>query len=374
MAEKRDYYDVLGVQKNASDDEIKKSYRKLAKKYHPDANPDDPTAEEKFKEVSEAYEVLSDSEKRGTYDQFGHSAFDGSGGGYGGYGGFSGADMSDIFESFFGGDIFGGGRRRNGPQRGADVNVNAQITFEEAIFGTTKDVNITSKENCDTCNGTGSRVGGTPPESCKKCNGSGQERVQTQTIFGANTTIRTCSSCKGSGKVIKDPCPTCKGAGKVNKNKTLQVNIPKGIDDGQTIRLSGKGEPGERNGGYGDLLVTIRIQSSPIYTRKGTTLYETVQISFTVAAFGGEISIPTPYGEEKYFVKEGTQPGAIILLKGKGVPSLRNPKMIGDLQVTLKVNVPTDLTAEQREALKNYRLSMGEEHVEHKKGIFGKRK
>ncbi len=373
MADKRDYYDVLGVQKGASADEIKKAYRKLAKKYHPDANPDNAEAETKFKEASEAYEVLSDSTKRSSYDQFGHAAFEGpGGGGYSYQGGFS--DFSDIFEGFFGGDIFGGGRsRKNGPRRGSDVAVNVQITFEEAVFGTTKDINVTIKDTCDSCKGTGAKPG-THPETCKTCNGSGQERVQVQTFFGASTTVRTCSSCGGSGKKISDPCTTCSGSGSVRKAKTLEVNIPKGIDEGQAIRLSGKGEAGENGGGFGDLLVQVNIKPSEHYTRKGTTLFVNVPISFTTATFGGEIKIPTLYGLENYTVKAGTQPGTVVTLKGKGVPSLRNPKITGDLQVTLKVIVPTELTEKQREILEQFQQEMGETATHPKKKLFGKKK
>ncbi len=372
MADKRDYYEVLGVQKNATNDELKKAYRKLAKQYHPDANPDNKEAEDKFKEASEAYEVLSDSTKRSSYDQFGHSAFNGAGGG--GYhyeGGFS--DFSDIFEGIFGGDIFGGGRRRNGPRRGADVNISVQIEFEDAVFGTTKDITITAKDTCDTCNGSGAKPG-THPETCKTCNGSGQERVQVQSFFGATTTVRTCSSCNGTGKSIKDPCNTCAGSGSVRKNKTLQVNIPKGIDNEQMIRLSGKGEAGTNGGGFGDLLVSVYVKPSSHYTRKGTTLFVEVPVSFTTMTLGGEIKIPTLYGVETYQVKPGTQTQTVVTLKGKGVPSVRNPKVVGDLQATLKVIVPTELSDAQVELLQQLQSSMGETVTNVKKGLFGKKK
>ncbi len=374
MADKRDYYEVLGVQKGASADEIKKAYRKLAKQYHPDANPDNKEAEDKFKEASEAYEVLSDDKKRGTYDQFGHAAFNqgGGGGGYGYEGGFS--DFSDIFSDLFGGDIFGGGRgRRNGPRRGADLNINISIEFEEAIFGTTKDITLTAKDTCDVCNGSGAKVG-THPETCKNCGGSGQERVQVQSFFGATTTIRTCSSCGGTGKNIKEKCPSCSGTGSVRKSKTLEVNIPKGIDHGQTIRISGKGEPGENGGGYGDLLVTVSIKPSSHYTRKGSTLYINVPVSFTTMALGGEIKIPTLYGVETYAVKAGTQTQTVVTLKNKGVPNVRNPKIIGDLQATLQVIVPTELSDRQKELLNDLQAEFGEKPSGSKKGLFGKHK
>ncbi len=370
MADKKDYYDVLGVQKGASDADIKKAYRKLAKQYHPDANPDNKEAEDKFKEASEAYEVLSDSSKRSKYDQFGHAAFDGgAGGGYHYEGGFS--DFSDIFEGIFGGDIFGGGggRRKNGPRRGDDVRINLQIDFEQAIFGTTKDINITIKDTCDTCKGSGAKPG-THPETCKTCNGTGQERVQVQSFFGATITTRTCGSCKGSGKFIKDPCNTCSGTGNVRKSKTLEINIPKGIDDGQTLRLSGKGEAGENGGGFGDLLVTIVVKPSPHYKRQGTTLFVDVPVSFTTMALGGEIKIPTLYGVETYSVKPGTQTHTVVTLKNKGVPSLRNPKVTGDLQVNLKVIVPNDLNSKQKELLESFQKEMGETATHTKKGFF----
>ncbi len=373
MADKRDYYDVLGIQKGASADEIKKAYRKLAKKYHPDANPDNKEAEDKFKEASEAYEVLSDDQKRSSYDQFGHQAFSGGpGGGYSYEGNFT--DFSDIFSDLFGGDIFGGGRsRRNGPRRGADVGINVTIEFEESIFGTTKDIAITAKDTCNTCSGSGAKPG-THPETCKTCNGSGQERVQVQSFFGATTTIRTCSTCSGTGKTIKEKCTTCSGTGSVRKSKTLEVNIPKGIDNGQTIRLTGKGEAGENGGGFGDLLVTIIVKSSPHYKRKGTTLYLDVPVSFSTMALGGEIKIPTLYGVETYKVKAGTQTGTVVSLKSKGVPSIRNPKSIGDLQVTLQVIVPVELSAKQKELITELQVESGEKVTsKHKKGIFGKK-
>ncbi len=389
MADKRDYYEVLGVQKGASADEIKKAYRQLAKKYHPDVNPDNKEAEDKFKEASEAYEVLSDDQKRSSYDQFGHSAFNGQGGGgYSYEGNFT--DFSDIFSDLFGGDIFGGGRsRRNGPRRGADVNINVSIEFEEAVFGTTKDITLTVKDTCGTCSGSGAKPG-THPETCKTCNGSGQERVQVQSFFGATTTIRTCSACNGTGKSIKEKCTTCSGTGSVRKSKTLEVNIPKGIDNGQTIRISGKGEAGENGGGFGDLLVTIIVKPSQHYKRQGTTLYINVPVSFTTMVLGGEIKIPTLYGVETYKVKAGTQTGTVVSLKGKGVPSIRNAKNVGDLQATLQVIVPTTLNARQKELIAELandkagesnsdssgKSIFGEEATttKSKKGLFGKNK
>ncbi len=374
MAEKRDYYETLGLNKGASDDELKKAYRKMAKKYHPDANPNNKEAEAKFKEVSEAYAILSDPQKRAAYDQMGHSAFEQ--GGAGGFYGAQGFDMGDIFESFFGdglGDIFGSGRRRNGAQRGADLQTNLHIKFEEAIFGTTKDIHITSNEKCDTCKGTGAKPG-TVAESCKQCNGTGQERFLQQTIFGTMTSVRTCSLCKGSGKIIKETCTTCSGSGKVRKNKTLQVDIPKGIDNGQTIRLSGKGELGEKNGPNGDLLINIYIQPHRFFTRKGTNIYVEIPITFVQATLGADITIPTLTGEEKQVIKAGTQTGTTIILRGKGVPNIRNSRVIGDLIATLKVSVPTSLTDKQKELLRAFADEMGEDYNDHKKGFFDKLK
>ena len=349
MADKRDYYETLGVSKDASEDEIKKAYRKLAKKYHPDANPGDKAAEDKFKEVGEAYEVLSDTQKRAQYDQFGHAAFEQ--GGMGG-GGFSDFDMGDIFSMFgFGGG--GASTRRNGPMRGRDINISIQITFEEAVFGCKKDIQVNVTDTCDTCHGTGAKAG-THPETCHKCNGTGQERFVQQSIFGTMQSTRTCSACHGTGKIVKDPCNTCKGTGYVKRQKRYEVNIPKGIDHGQTIRLSGKGEVGVNGGGYGDLLVTVYVKPHAYFERKNMDIYSEKTISFTEAILGGEISINTVYGEKKYTVKPGTQPETMIQLKDCGVPSLRNPKIVGNQYVVLKVKMPTSLTEKQKFMLHNW--------------------
>lgn len=349
--EKRDYYDVLGVSRSAGEDEIKKAYRKLAKKYHPDANPGDKTAEDKFKEVNEAYEVLSDSQKRAQYDQFGHAAFEQGGAGAGGFYNAGDFDMGDIF-SMFG---FGGGSaaRRNGPQRGRDVNITIQISFEEAVFGCKKDIQVNVTDTCDTCGGTGAKPG-THAETCPVCHGTGQERVVQQSIFGSMQTTRTCSACRGTGKKIKDPCTSCRGTGFVKKTKKYEINIPKGIDHGQTIRLSGKGEAGTKGGGYGDLLVTVYVKPHSYFIRKGMDIYSEKTISFTEAILGGEITINTIYGEQKYTVKPGTQPNTVITLKNCGVPSLRNEKYKGNQIVTLKVNIPTGLTEKQKMMLHNW--------------------
>ena len=376
MANKNDYYETLGVNKQASDNELKSAYRKLAKKFHPDANPGDAGAEEKFKEISEAYAVLSDGDKRAAYDQYGHAAFDPSSGGGGGFYGNVNFDVNDIFSSFFGDggfDIFGGGgRRRSGPRRGADLQMRMQISFEDAVFGSTKEVQLQANETCDTCNGSGAKPG-THAESCRECNGSGQVRVMQQTLLGSMTTVRTCSKCGGEGKVVKDPCGTCRGSGKVKATKTLNITVPKGIDTGQSIRLSGKGEPGEKGGPSGDLLITMQIQPHKVFSRQGNNLYLDVPITFVQAALGDEITIPMLDGtEEKYNVKAGTQPGTIISLKGKGVPSVRNNRNVGELVVTLNVSVPTSLTDKQKEHLHAFNESMGDEY--NKKNWFEKLK
>lgn len=358
MAEKRDYYEVLGVQKGATDADLKKAYRKMAKKYHPDNNLDNKeAAEKKFKEVNEAYDVLSDPQKRAQYDQFGHAAFDQAGGFGGGGGGFytnmdfDMGDIGDIF-SMFG---FGGGsaQRRKGPQRGADVSVSIQISFEEAVFGTKKEIKINVMDDCETCGGSGAKPG-THAETCKHCNGTGQERSAQQTIFGMVQSQRTCSVCGGTGKIIKDACTTCKGKGKVRKTKSYEVTIPKGIDNGQTVRLSGKGEAGVRGGGYGDLLVTIYIKADSYFTRKGLNIYCDVPITFIQAALGDEITVKTLDGDQKYTVKPGTQPDTVVALKGLGVPSLRNSRTRGDLIVTFKVKIPTELSEKQTKLLRNF--------------------
>lgn len=356
LAEKRDYYEVLGVSKNATEAELKKAYRKMAVKYHPDQNPGDKEAEAKFKEVNEAYEVLSDSQKRAQYDQFGHAAFEQGGMGSGGfYGqGFDMGDLGDIFSSMFGfGGGFGGGGRKSGPRRGKDINVNIQLTFEEAVFGCKKEISVAMYDECETCHGTGAKEG-THAESCPKCNGTGQERFVQQSMFGAVTSVRTCSQCHGTGKIIKEPCGTCRGTGRVRKTKKYEVNVPKGIDNGQTIRLSGKGEIGENGGGYGDLLVTVYVQPNRVFVRKGYDIYCDVPITFVQAALGAEITIKTIDGEQKYTVKPGTQPDTVVTLRGVGVPNLRNPKVRGNQIVTLKVKIPTDMSERQKELLRQF--------------------
>lgn len=373
MADKKDYYETLGVSKNATEDDLKKAYRKMAKQYHPDANPGDKTAEEKFKEVGEAYGVLSDAQKRAAYDQYGHAAFE-QGGGGGFYGG-AGIDINDIFNSFFGGgDIFGGGgrRTRNGPRRGADLQMRLNIKFEEAVFGTTKDVQVQTYDTCATCSGSGAKPG-TYAESCKHCNGTGEQRITQQTPLGHFTSVQACPYCKGEGKIIKEPCLDCRGTGKVRVTKTLQITVPKGIDDGQSIRLSGKGEAGEKGGPAGDLLITMRVSSHKMFTRDGNNLYLEMPITFVQAALGDEISIPMlDETSEKYTIKAGTQPGAVITMRGKGIPSVRNNRIVGDLLVKLSVSVPTSLNEKQKEILRSFNDAMGDDYKNQKKKFWDK--
>ena len=378
MAEtKRDYYEVLGVPKDADEAALKKAYRVLAKKYHPDANPGDKEAEAKFKEASEAYSVLSDPEKRRKYDQFGHAAFEGGAGGAGGYGGFdfNGADMGDIFGDIFG-DFFGGGRSAygrssNGPMRGANLRTGVRITFEEAIFGCEKEIELTLKDECPKCHGTGAKPG-TSPVTCPKCNGKGKIVYTQQSFFGQVQNVQTCPDCRGTGKIVKEKCPDCYGAGYISKKKKIQVKIPAGIDNGQSIRIAGKGEPGTNGGERGDLLVEVTVSRSPVFMRQETAIFSTVPISFATAALGGPIKIKTVDGEVEYEVKPGTQTDTKVRLRGKGVPSLRNKNIRGDHYVTLVVTVPEKLTEEQKEALKRFDDAMKGISPEPKKkrGLF----
>ena len=383
MAEqKRDYYEVLGVDKNADDAAIKKAYRVLAKKYHPDMNPGDKEAEKKFKEASEAYAVLSDPEKRKQYDQFGHAAFDGGAGGAGGFD-FSGMDMGDIFGSFgdIFGDFFGGGSRRrtnDGPMKGSNLRTSVRITFEEAIFGCEKEIEMVLKDECHSCHGTGAKPG-TTPETCPKCGGKGKVVFTQQSMFGTVQNVQTCPDCHGTGKIIRDKCPDCHGTGYVSNRKTIEVTVPAGIDNGQSIRIRGKGEPGTNGGPRGDLLVEVIVERHPKFQRQDTTIYSTEPISFTQAALGGKIQIPTVDGPYEYTIKPGTQTDTRIRLKGKGVPMVRNKNVRGDHYVTLVVQVPEHLNGEQRAALQKFQEAMGEvpkkeeAHKEHK-GFFGKHK
>ena len=360
MAEtKRDYYEVLGVDRNADDAALKKAYRALAKKYHPDMNPGDKEAEKKFKEASEAYAVLSDAEKRRQYDQFGHAAFEGGAGGAGGgFGGFdfNGADFGDIFGDIFG-DLFGGGRRGgragNGPMQGANIRKGVRITFEEAVFGCEKELEVVIKDPCTTCNGTGAKPG-TSPATCPKCGGKGQVVYTSQSFFGTVQNVQTCPDCHGTGKIIKEKCSDCAGTGYVASKKTIQVSIPAGIDNGQSIRIRGKGEPGTNGGPRGDLLVEVTVSRHPVFGRQDMHIFSTAPISFAQAALGGDVRIKTVDGDVLYNVKPGTKTDTKVRLKGKGVPSLRNKQVRGDHYVTLVIQTPEKLSAEAKEALRKF--------------------
>lgn len=387
MAEsKRDYYEVLGVGKDADDATLKKAYRKIAKKYHPDMNPGDAEAEKKFKEASEAYAVLSDPEKRRQYDQFGHAAFEGGAGGAGGFGGFdfNGADFSDIFGDIFG-DLFGGGTRRGGrsqgPMKGANVRKSIRLTFEEAVFGCEKELDVVLKDPCPKCNGTGAKAG-TSPETCPKCGGKGQVVYTQQSFFGTVQNVQTCPECGGTGKVIREKCPDCQGTGYVANRKKISVTIPAGIDNGQSVRIREKGEPGVNGGPRGDLLVEVTVSRHPIFQRQDMHIFSTVPISFAQATLGADVKIKTVDGEVLYTVKPGTKTDTKVRLKGKGVPSVRNSQVRGDHYVTLVIQTPEKLSAEAKEALRRFdelsgnTLNAAETHsgAKKKKGFMDKMK
>lgn len=377
--DKRDYYEVLGVSKSASDDEIKKAYRQLAKKYHPDMNPGDKDAEAKFKEASEAYAILSDPDKKRQYDQFGHAAFE-QGGGAGGFD-FNMGDMGDIFGDLFG-DFFGGGRRQqranNGPMKGANLRTGIRISFEESISGTEKELDLNLKDTCEKCHGTGAKPGSTV-ESCKKCGGSGQVTVTQSSLFGMVRHVQPCPDCGGSGKIIREKCPDCYGSGYITRKKKIQVSIPAGIDDGQSVRIRDKGEPGINGGERGDLLVEVAVTRHPIFQRQDYDIYSSAPLPFTTAALGGDVRITTVDGDVLYTVKPGTQTDTRVRLRGKGVPSLRNKQVRGDHYVTLVVQVPTKLSHDQKELLKKLDDSFNgraadSEDTENKDGKEGKEK
>ena len=377
MADKRDYYEVLGVSRTATDDELKKAYRQLAKKYHPDTNPGDKAAEAKFKEASEAYAVLSDADKRRQYDQFGHAAFEGgAGGGAGGFD-FSSMDMGDIFGDIFG-DLFGTRSRRanNGPMQGANLRTSVRITFEEAVFGTEKDLELTLKDDCATCHGTGAKPG-TTADTCQKCGGKGQVVYTQQSLFGMVRNVQTCPDCKGTGKIIKEKCADCYGTGYINSKKKIKVSIPAGIDSGQSVRIRSKGEPGINGGPRGDLLVEVEVSRHPIFQRQDYDIFSTAPISYATAALGGDIKINTVDGDVIYTVKAGTQTDTKVRLREKGVPSLRNKAVRGDHYVTLVVQVPTNLNSEQKELLKKFDDAMtgkAERNAEGTENEKGKKK
>ena len=371
--EKRDYYEGLGVSKGASEDEIKRAYKKLARKYHPDMNPGDKEAEEKFKEVNEANEVLSDPDKKARYDQFGFAGVDpnyGAGGGYGA-GGFDFGDLGDIFGSFFGGGFGGGGqRRRNGPQRGESIRMSVSVDFTEAAFGCEKEVTVERSEQCPTCKGNGCAPG-TTPEVCPDCHGSGAVTQSQRTPFGVMQTQAVCGKCRGTGKIIHQPCPDCHGSGRARKRKTVKVNIPAGIDNGQTISLRGQGHAGKNGGPNGDLLITVMVKPHDIFRREGTSVFCEAPITFTQAVLGAEMEIPTIDGKVKYTIPEGTQTGTVFRLRGKGIPVL-NGHGRGDQYVTVTIETPRGLNREQKDALKKFSETLGEGNYEKQRSFFKK--
>ncbi len=366
MADKRDYYEVLGVDKNASEDELKKAYRSLAKKYHPDLHPGDAEAEARFKEVNEAYEVLSDADKRAKYDQFGFAAFDPSGfqSSAEGFGGFADI-LNDLFGGGFGGfggfgDIFGGRQANpNAPQRGESIRLSTTILFEEAAFGCTKEISVPRIEDCESCHGSGCAAG-TTPEICSNCGGTGSVRTTQRTPFGMMSSTAACPNCGGKGKIIHQPCPDCRGKGKVRRQRKVNVKIPAGIDHGQTISLRGQGHSGTNGGSAGDLLITVEVRRHEIFERDGSSILLTMPISITQAALGAELEVPTLDGKVKYDLPEGTQTGAVFRLRGKGVPYLRGNGR-GDQYVTVEVQTPKGLNAEQKALLRQLAESMGED-------------
>lgn len=375
MADKRDYYEVLGVDKSASDDDIKKAFRKLAKKYHPDLNPGDKTAEQKFKEVNEAYNVLSDKDKKARYDAYGHAGVDpnygaGAGGGFSGFGGgFSDfGDISDIFSSFFGGGA--SSSRRNAPAKGQDREVRITISFEESAFGCKKEITYMHIEKCDSCNGTGAQKGSSP-ETCPICHGQGQVKTQTRTPFGVMQSSRPCSNCNGKGTIIKNPCSSCSGTGFVKKNKKLEVSIPAGIADGQSIVLSGQGDAGRNNGPAGDVYLTVSVQKHPIFEREGNNIYCEVPISFAEASLGAKIHVPTLQGDYEFEIPEGTQSGTVFTLKNKGIKYI-NGRGSGNLLFTVIVDVPKNLSSKQKQMLRDFEDTLDGKNNLKKQGFFEK--
>lgn len=376
MAEKRDFYEVMGVPKNATDDEIKKAYRKLAKQYHPDLNPGDKEAEAKFKEVNEAYEVLSDKDKRARYDQFGHAGVDPNfGGGAGGGSPFSGdIDLGDIFNSFFGGFGGGGARRANpnAPRRGSDTEAVVNISFEEAAKGCRKTIAYNKVEPCPECGGTGAEKG-TSPTTCTQCGGTGQVRINQRTPFGMVQTARACDRCGGTGHVIDSPCHTCSGSGRVRKQRTIEINIPAGVDNDQMLTVGGQGNAGANSGPAGDLHVYVNVRPHPIFERRGDDVWCEMPITFSQAALGAEVTVPTIDGRVSYQVREGTQPGDVFKLKGKGIPHL-NGRGRGDQYVRMTVEVPKNLSPKQKEILQEFDTHIEEKNYQKRKGFFDKLK
>ena len=373
MADKQDYYETLGINKGAGADEIKKAYRQMAKKYHPDMNPGNAEAEQKFKEVNEAYAVLSDPEKKAQYDQYGHAAFDqtsgfGGGGGFG----FGDFDMGDIFSSFFGGG-FGGSRsqsRANAPVEGDDIGVRVILSFEEAVFGCKKEVSFARVEKCGDCSGTGAKKG-TSPEKCTQCGGTGTVRVQQRTAFGVMQSTRACSACSGTGKIIKTPCDNCRGKGYVKVNKKFDINIPAGIDDGQRIAHRGQGDAGRNGGPNGDLVIQVSVRPHPIFERDGNDIYCEVPITFAEATLGAKIKIPTLEGNMDYDIPEGTQTGTVFTIKQKGINAV-NSRSKGNLYVKVVVETPKSLNSEQKKLLRAFADSCGEKNFAKKTSFFSR--
>lgn len=377
MAEKRDYYEVLGIQKGATEEEIKKAYRKKARECHPDLHPDDPSYVEKFQEVNEANEVLSDPEKRSRYDQFGHAGVDpsyGGGDGMGGFGGFG--DIDDILGNIFGGFGFGGGSSRrasaNAPKRGADIREAVDITFMESCSGVKKDIKISRMCVCDSCNGSGSTAG-TTAEICPDCQGRGQVKTTQRTPFGAISSTKACPHCNGKGKVITNPCPKCRGVGRTRLQKTVNVDIPAGIDNGQTLRISGQGDCGINNGPSGDLLVSISVKSHPLFRREGYDVYCDIPVTYAEAVLGAEITVPTIDGDVKYNISEGTETGTVFRLKGKGVTKLHRTER-GNQYVKIYVEVPKGLNKKQKELLREFEASLNEKNYAKRQSFFEKLK
>jgi molecular chaperone DnaJ len=375
VAAKRDYYEVLGISKDADSAEIKKAFWKLAKKYHPDVNKDDPQASEKFQEANEAYEVLSDTEKRQRYDQYGHAGVDTSG--FQGAGAGFGVDLEDLFNSIFGGFGFGGfssgfsqSRRPTAPSRGANLRYRMNLDFLEAAFGVERKIKIRKDDVCPTCKGKGT-ADGSEPTICPNCNGSGQEQLQQQTIFGQMLTSRSCQRCQGSGQIIENPCETCKGVGTTVKDKTLLVTVPAGINEGEMLTLRNEGEPGRNGGPYGDLYIQIYIRPHPIFTREGNMTFCEVPITYAEAALGSEIEVPTIDGTVSYKLKEGTQPNDTFTIRGKGIPYL-NRHGRGDHKFRVILEVPRNLDSKQKEMLSKFEESMTEKHYEGRKGFLEK--
>ena len=377
MADKRDYYEVLGLSKGADDEAIKKAYRSLAKKYHPDMNPGDKEAEQKFKEVNEAYSVLSDPDKKAKYDQFGHSAFEqgagfGAGSGFSGFGDFG--DIGDIFSSFFGGGFggdsgFGGGRRRNAPQRGEDIGIRVTLSFEEAAFGVKKDVSYNRIQKCSDCGGSGAEKG-TQAETCSACGGSGQKRVYQRMGGMQFQSTVTCDACRGTGKIIKNPCSNCRGTGYVKITKKLAVNIPAGINDGERIALRGEGSDGKNGGPAGDLIIAVSLKPHKIFKREGYNIYCDVPVTVAEATLGAEIEIPTLEGNQKYTIPEGTQPGTQFTLRGKGIPFVNSQNRRGDLVFTAVVEIPKGLTEKQKDNMRAFADSCGESNYAKRTSFF----